>query len=361
MTLTKAEANQERRGTGNKRDRQSINYGENVSDILLEERLRDVTLITGTRIPLVFQCVERKEDGENRPVKGVEVKMRSEPDGMFTFNSDGTLTANASGVGEIWLETADGAIQSNRREFWTMDATDVSMALPAEPLLRGQRYSAEITFQTPDGPLSDCLIDAEVLDASFATIGRLGRMKIGLKAGNAIVRVKFGQSPDDYKDFELPIGNEKVEPRKGTGGSGSDVPDILLCGEEAPGMEDHPPERRTIPGGPDYPTIVEDIALFPNVVWINPESKEARRIRTSRGGSSGMGKIGNKTFMHFVAMKCLEILKRLVVRQKIAGDAVTDFTYMQYAAEAEMECSEFIDAAWEMTDDLLARDTSSNE
>jgi hypothetical protein len=60
--------------------------------------------------------------------------------------------------------------------------------------------------------------------------------------------------------------------------------------------------------------------------------------------------------MHFVALKCFDILKRLHVRQQIAGGSVTEYQYMQYAAEAEMECADFIDAAWELGDQLLARE-----
>ena len=65
--------------------------------------------------------------------------------------------------------------------------------------------------------------------------------------------------------------------------------------------------------------------------------------------------------MLFVALKCFDILKRLYVRRQIAGDAVTEFTFMQYAADAEMECADFIDAAWEMTDQLLGRDGGAIE
>jgi len=120
-------------------------------------------------------------------------------------------------------------------------------------------------------------------------------------------------------------------------------------------MQDLSPEFRTIPGGPEYPTIIED-PLFEGIVWINHFSKEAVRVRSSVGGSSGLGKIGNRTFMHFVALKCFDVLKRLYVRQRIAGDSVTDYQYMQLAADAEMECSDFIDAAWELTDHLLSKE-----
>ena len=60
-----------------------------------------------------------------------------------------------------------------------------------------------------------------------------------------------------------------------------------------------------------------------------------------------------KTFTHFIALKCFEILKRLHIRQQIASDAVTEDQYMQYAVYSEMECVGFIDAAWELSDQIL--------
>jgi hypothetical protein len=59
--------------------------------------------------------------------------------------------------------------------------------------------------------------------------------------------------------------------------------------------------------------------------------------------------------MHFVALKCFDVLKRLHVRQALRGRTVTEFEFIQLAAFAEIECADFIDAAWEMSDQLLSR------
>ena len=123
-------------------------------------------------------------------------------------------------------------------------------------------------------------------------------------------------------------------------------------------MEEFPPEQRTLPGGEEMPTIIED-PLFPNVVWINPRSKESMRVRRERGGSSGVSGIGTKNFVHFVALKCFDVLKRLHVRQALRGQTVTEFQFTQLAAFAEVECANFIDAAWEMSDELLSRGESN--
>ena len=76
-------------------------------------------------------------------------------------------------------------------------------------------------------------------------------------------------------------------------------------------------------------------------------------MRRSRGGPSGMGGIGTKTFMHFVALKCFEILKRLRVRQEIKEQTVNETQFCQLIAQAEMDCATFIDAAYELSEQLL--------
>ena len=341
-------------GNGQKQPRKPVKYGKEVHEILLEPNLRDVMLIAGTRVPLLYRCLEHLEDGIKRPVRAKRLVLKSEPPGMFALGEGTMLTTHSAGIGEIWLETPDGTVTSNRREFWAMYATDVDMEIPGEPLLQGQRLKLNITFQTPDGPIDDALVDGQVQDPSFGAIGRHGRLTAAKKEGNACVRIRYGPDSSAYRDFSIAVGPDSVPPREGTGDTGSDVPEILLCGDIAPGTEDYPPERQTIPGGPEYPTIIED-PLFRSIVWINHNSKEATRVRRGAGGSSGLGKITNRTFLHFVALKCFEILKRLRVRQQIAQDFVTEYMYMQYAAQAEMDCAGFIDDAWEMTDQLLSR------
>jgi hypothetical protein len=50
------------------------------------------------------------------------------------------------------------------------------------------------------------------------------------------------------------------------------------------------------------------------------------------------------------------VLKRLHVRQALRGRTVTEYEFIQLAAFAEIECANFIDAAWEMSDTLLSRE-----
>jgi hypothetical protein len=59
--------------------------------------------------------------------------------------------------------------------------------------------------------------------------------------------------------------------------------------------------------------------------------------------------------MHFVALKCFDILKRLHVRQALKDSTVSEFQFMQYAVTAEMECADFIDDAWDLSDQLVGK------
>jgi hypothetical protein len=166
--------------------------------------------------------------------------------------------------------------------------------------------------------------------------------------------VRFGALPQNFHTTVIQIGADRVPPAETRGGRGSDIPEILLCGDVAPGMEDFPEEQRTLPGGEEYTTIIED-PLFPNVVWINPQSKESMRVRRACGGSSGVSSISSKNFVHFIALKCFDVLKRLHVRQALRGRTVTEYEFIQLATFAEIECAAFIDAAWDMSDQLLSK------
>ena len=345
-------------GTGSKgqrgeRDRDS--YGKRVDEIFLENGRDDLALVCGTKVPLMYRCLEIDGDGNSRPVKNTRVKLACTPEDQFQLDAEGMISAAYAGVGEIWLETIDGNVSSNHVEVWVGEANDVAFDPPSESLMQGERRQLRFTFETDDGPLDEALIDAEVLESEMGRIGRHGLFTAGLQEGDSTVRVRFGAASHEFRDYKVSIGAERVPPPEGTGEHGTDVPEILFCGDEAPGMAEYPPEQRTVPGGPELPTIIED-PLFPNVVWINSSSKEAVRVRRSGGGSSGVGKVTSRTFMHFVALKCFDILKRLHVRQQIAGGPITEYQYMQYAAEAEMECAEFIDAAWELGDKMVTRE-----
>lgn len=340
-------------GTGRRKKRSTFKFGSRVDQLVLEPGSQDLFMPTGTSVPLRYQALEVQSDGSTKPVKGVQALLRSEPPGVVEMSESGVLCALSAGIATMWLETDEGRVSSNRRDIWIVNASDVEASAPAAPLLQGQQVKLGITFQTTEGPISDALLEAEVVPADLGKIGRMGRFTAGMTQGEASVRIRFGRGPEDYREFPIEIGSQRVEPNHA--GKGSDIPLILLCGEPAPGTEDRPEVERSISPDSNLPTIIEDDAIFPGIVWINQNSKESHRVRTSVGSSSGVIGMSTKAFTHFVALKCFEILKRLHVRQQIRGTLVTEQEYMQAAVNAEMACSDFIDAAWAMSDQLVKR------
>jgi len=340
--------------TGYKKKRKASSYGTRIDEIALEPGRSNLVLAQGTAVPLRFRCIERQPDGSAKPVRAPTLVLRSTTNGIVSSANEDRLAADGAGHTEIWLETQDGKVASNKLPCEVITAIDVAVVVPAEVLLQGQRLKLPITFTTANGPRDDVLIDGSIDEPGMGLLGRSGHFTAGFKEGQATIRIRFGAPAQSQRTTVIQIGAERVPPTENQGNRGSDIPEILLCGDMAPGMEDFPEEQRTLPGGEELPTIIED-PLFPNVVWINPTSKESMRVRRTRGGSSGVSSIATKNFVHFVALKCFDVLKRLHVRQALRGRTVTEFEFIQLAAFAEMECANFIDAAWEMSDDLLSR------
>jgi hypothetical protein len=318
---------------------------------VLENSASDLIVVQGTTIPLNYRCVDLSRR-KPRPAHAQGLKLMNSGGFDWRFDESGNLAPRECGIAEIWLETHDGQVRSNRVELWVAHASEVEAETPTKALKQGEIISISFVFQTDEGPLQDTVLDVCVLEPSLGKIGRKGRFKAGHVEGTATIRVKYGLADSAYRDFRIVIGNERIPEPVGKGGSGSDVPLILFCGDEAPGKEGLPANQRTILGGPELPTIIED-PLFPSVVWINDSSKEAIRVRKSKGGSSGVGKITSRNFIHFVALKCFDILKRLWIRQRIAGTSITEYQYIQYAMEAELDCSDFVDAAWDLSEQLI--------
>lgn len=339
---------------GGEDDRDNVSSGSRVDEIDLEPYHSNLAIAIGTKAPLIYRCYEQLSDGKKKPVRDVTVRLGTNPENLATLNNDGMLVAQTQATGEIWLETSDGSVRSNSVTLEVLECTGADILVPNEPLLQGQRLKLRLSFHTPSGPRDDLLIDGKIDEPGMALLGRFGWFTAGLSEGVATIRVRYGPAPPQQVVEKITIGSERV-PVKGTGGdTGGDVPVILLCGEEAPGLEEYPQEQRTHGGGEQHPTIIEE-PQFRNVVWINPNSKEAMRVRASRGGPSGVGGVATANFMHFIALKCFDILKRLWVRQQIREQSVNELEFVRLFAQAEMECSEFIDAAWEISDDLLKK------
>ena len=344
-------------GEGRRKKREPIQFGDRLDEITLEPMRRSLLMATGTSIPLTYRCYELSDD-KKLPVKGYELVLKSEGVKGLALDSKGVLRSTSSGSGTIWLESSDGKVKSNRTPIETIECTDVDVALPSELLLQGQQVKLAITFRTNEGSRDGVLIEASIDEPAMAWIGRAGMLTTGLVEGTATIRVRFAADPSAHRTFVVRIGPERA-PVKGRGGDeGANIPEILLCGEDAPGMDGYPPDQRSHHGGEHFPTIIEE-PQFQSIVWINPNSKEAARVRASRGGPSGAGGIGTRTFIQFIALKCFEILKRLKVRQEIGDQVINETQFTQLIAEAEMECAGFIDAAYEVSETLLAKESGA--
>jgi hypothetical protein len=329
---------------GKSTTRHGAEWGERVDEILLESGKDRIALANGTRVPLSITCIEWDGD-KRRYVKNPGLVLRGSGHSFVALEAGPQLSGVAAGSGDLWVETLDGGVQSNQIIVEVVDAVGVDVVVPEEPLLQGQRIKFPLTFKTAQGPRDDLLIEAAVDEPGAGVIGRSGRFTAGAKPGEATVRVRFGAAPTASQAASLIISNDRVPP-SGTGDHGVDIPQILFCGDEAPGMADVAPEFRTYAPDEGAPTIIED-PCFPNVVWINPRSREAQRVRKAAGGPAGVSGLSTQQFMHFVALKCFDVLKRLFVRQAIGKQSVNEATYMQQLAIAEVQCAGFIDEAWE--------------
>jgi hypothetical protein len=340
-------------GSGNKKERDKKEFGSRVDRIALEAGRLDLAVASGTKIPLAFSCSEVQHDGTTKPVKATDLIAKCDQPNIVTLTPT-ELEGVSEGVAIVWLETPDGKTKSNEVLVEVLTVASVDVVAPATPLKQGERHKLHISFKTAGGSREDLMVSATVDEPEMGSIGRSGTFTAGGREGHATVRVKFGGNVADQMSIQIPIGAERVPPKGLGGDSGSDIPEILLCGEEAPGMTDFPVEQRTHQGGHDYPTIIEE-PQFPHVVWLNAQSAESQRVRKSMGTPKGLGGIGNRTFAQFMALKCFEVLKRLHVRQQIQEAAVTEATFLQYSAHAEVECASFIDHAWQASEEVFKK------
>src|SRR5207249_4909838 len=152
-----------------------------------------------------------------------------------------------------------------------------------------------------------------------------GVFTAGGQQGTATVRLKYRPNQNSIAACQVVIGPEKIERQPPTR---TDIPLMLLCGTTAPGREDVPEEQRTYPPGPQLPTIIDFDPLWENVVWINLESAEARKIRGSRGPTGAVG-IQTLTVYQFLALKVFEVLRRLKVKQEYEDRQASSIEFLR--------------------------------
>lgn len=331
--------------------------GSVVQIIELEPGRRTVSLATGSQIPLVAHCYEQAPDGKLLPVSGVDLELVASGARIATLSATRTLKGEVAGRSQVSVRDKASGVQSNTIEVEVVDCTSVDLVAPGTELLQGQRVLLKTYFVTAGGHRDDLLIEGSVDEPDMGRISRGGMFTAGLQQGVATVRIRFGPKLSDWHTVPIRIGADAVPPRA-RGGQGADIPYILLCGTIAPGHDDIPPVQRTHRGGEHHPTIIEE-PPFDEVVWINPDSKEASRVRQGRGGRRGAASIGAKSFTQFLALKCFEILKRLKVRQELRGTSINELQFRQLLAQAEMDCADFVDEAFMLADQLGETDAES--
>jgi hypothetical protein len=341
-------------GSGDRQPRGRGVYGSRIDRIVLERGESGVTIAAGTKVPLIVSCFEDDPGEPPKPVKADAGLLPKCDSAGIASLGPGSAEGIEPGVAVAWFETADGRIRSNEILIEVLPASSVDIVGPAEALKQGERTKLSVSFKTPTGSRDDLLLAASVDEPEMGSIGRGGVFTAGGREGHATVRVRFGAGVSDQTSVQIFVGVDRMPPRGLGGDAGSDIPDILLCGEPAPGTAELSEEQRTHQGGLDFTTIIEE-PQFPNVVWLNHYSAESTRVRKSMGSPKGMGGVGNKTFAQFMALKCFEVLKRLHVRQQLKGQAVTEVQFLQFAAQAEMDCAKFIDAAWDASETIFKK------
>jgi len=326
--------------------------GKVVHRIDLEPGRTSLAMATGTEIPLIARCYEIGPAGDLRPVPNVALELHTDSPAPLTLTNRLMLQAQEPWTGAVWVRDNTTGVESEKVQIESLACTGADLSGIDRLLLKGERVRLKVTFHAEWGPREDLLIEGFVDETDRARISRTAVLTAGRLEGDITVRVRFGPKPGDTATCTLKIGSESLPPRaRGGDQGGSNIPYILLCGTEAPGVDDLPPEQRTHHGGEHYPTIIEE-PTFDHVVWINPDSKESMRIRQGRGGTKGAAGIGTKTFTQFIAIKCFDILKRLRVRQDLGETAVTEVQFRNYLAMAEMECADFVDEAFGMADEI---------
>jgi hypothetical protein len=324
-------------------------WGSRIDRIILEPGRTSIAMAYGSRIPLDFRCYEVSPNGL-LPIRNPEVTLAPDKNGLLKLHPDKSLEGLAEGRTTIRITDKSSTAKSEPIEVEIIACRNVELVGSETPLLQSQRIEILYSFQTTCGDREDILLDASVDESGMGRMSRNGYFTAGYQEGNATIRVRYGPGQFEHATLQIAIGDDLM-PVRGQG-SGSDVPQILICGSEAPGLEQYPRDQRTHQGGEHHPTIIEDPA-YGAVVWLNPTSKESMRVR-HRGGPTGVGGISTVTFTQFLALKCFDILKRLWVRQQLANREVTEREFTRRFAEAETECAAFIDAAYDLAHALCS-------
>lgn len=336
-------------GDGSGRSKRRFQYGTRLDKIDLEPSNPTLFVPAGTTVPLVFRCLQTR-GGSELPVRGVRLALIATRPGVVELTSDGQLKALAAGRTTVHLEAEFGRVRSNSVEVFSVAVEGLSIESPPEPLKQGERRKLKTLARLSDGTTNpDLVYEVAVDETELGRIGRSAVFTAGGTAGTAAVRFRYGPAEGQRESCTVTIGTERIQ--RTDGENGADIPHILLCGQPAPGFDEIPLEQRTHPGGSDYPTIIDTEPIWPNIIWINASSVEAMKVR-GRAGSGGVIGLNTRTFRQFLALKCFEILRRIKVQKQIGERTVSSGDFFQEMAVAEMEGAPFLEAAYDLVEEL---------
>lgn len=328
------------------------NYGKRVDEIVLEQGASDISFIAGTTVPLKVSCYEIK-DNQKLPISNPHIKLYADKGGIVANIEDKSLEGLDEGIANIYFQDMDTNVKSNTLRVTVHKIKSMNIE-PVERILKqGEGVKLGVrAISEKDLPIEGLIYQVEIDESEMGTLSRTGFFRAGGYSGLVTVRIKYGIKDSQYAVSKLEIGEERIKTKGGN--DGSDIPYILLCGMPAPGFESLPESQRTEQGGTDYPTIIDFDPRWENkVIWLNQKSVESKRVR--RIGNRGFGdmlKVTHKTYKEFLALKCFEILKRLKLRIKIADSLYAYPEYLEELAQAEIETSEFLQAAFDLVDKI---------
>jgi hypothetical protein len=330
-------------------------FGEPVTKIVLEPDNVVLTLALGATIPL--RCsFQAGSEGKQVPAHSVEVTPIAQGVPVLSLLPGLEIKGVQVGTTRLKLRTAEGGVESNEIEVRVVELQTLRIDPPTELLKQGEKRKLNVVATLSDGTLlTDMVHEVSVDEPEMGRLGRRAVFTAGGHAGSATVRIRYGPVESQFAASSILIGEEKVVHERGS--RGADIPHIILCGHEAPGFEERPSDQRTLMPGPQMPTIIDYDPLWQDddgrnkVIWINPESAEALKVRGSRGSSGAMG-LRTITFRQFLAQKCFEVLQRLKVAIEVGDDAQTSVEFFSRLAQAELDTVSFLDAAYELVDQL---------
>jgi len=341
-------------GGGSKTPDPPVEYGKRIDKIVLEEEKSSVRFPKGTVIPLIVKCYEKKED-KYLPVKDPKLNFwYEESKGSFIeFVGSNSVKGLKEGYINVCFESKESNIKSNILTLEIVSIEKIKVKYPKKVKKKESKKIKVDAFNNQGHLLKNILYQFSVETDEGGRISRTGVFTAGVKEGDIMIKIKYGESENKVFTFFIKVSPEEYE-RKGGGNKGGSLPLILFCSRMAPGTEDLPEEYRTIPASDIYPTIIDNDPYWEGkVIWINPLSKESKKFR-ERGDGQLVG-VESEKFKVFLILKGFEILKRLKLKEYFSDK---EFSYAQLInalSDSERECSNFIDEAHELFKEMIIK------